>query len=74
MSFCRARNCSLLPLRVEASKRLRMMRRPTSMCAGAASSSDNPRASLKALILSASSPLRGPKGQTLRVQHTCLLI
>lgn len=57
MSFCRARKLSLLPARVDASKRLRMMRRPTSMCAGAASSSLKPRASLKALILSASSPL-----------------
>ena len=57
MSFCSARNCSLLPLRVDASKRLRMMRRPTSMCAGAASSSDSPSAVLNALILSASSPL-----------------
>lgn len=57
MSFCSARNCSEEPLRLPASKRLRIMRRPTSMCTGAASSSARPIASLKALILSASSPL-----------------
>ncbi len=67
MSFCSARKDSLLPLRVLASKRLRMMRRPTSMCTGAASSSLRPSASLNARMDSASSPRRGtsPGGMAL---------
>jgi hypothetical protein len=58
MSFWRALKCSELPDLLPASKRPRIIRLPTSMCACAASSSGRPSACLKALSRSASSPLR----------------
>mmetsp|Transcript_32358 Transcript_32358/g.81633 ORF Transcript_32358/g.81633 Transcript_32358/m.81633 type:complete len:252 (+) Transcript_32358:2442-3197(+) len=60
MSCWKERRCSTSLSRELDSKRLRMMRRPTSRCTWAASSSARPMASRNARSFSASPPVREP--------------